>query len=62
MFRKHRRLFKTSKLCGMTYRLTRNVWWDFFRQLKQIWKDRSAPDKELMITDYYENKKKETWN
>jgi hypothetical protein len=62
MFRSHRRLFKTVKLLGMTYRLTRNVLWDFFRQLRLIWKDRSTPDKELMITDYYEKKKKEMWN
>jgi hypothetical protein len=51
MFRSHRRLFKTSKLFGMTYRLTRNVWWDFFRQLKMIWKKPVV----VKITRYSEN-------
>ena len=45
MFRKHARLFKTSKALGMWYRLTRNVWWDLYRDLKRIWKEPSGNKK-----------------
>ncbi len=37
ILRRSYRLFATFKTIGMLFRITRNVWSDFFRQLKKIW-------------------------
>jgi hypothetical protein len=65
MFRSCPRLFKTFKASGMCYRLTRNVWWDFFRQLKKIWKEPSVMDQDFLISDnpvHTDNKRGIQWN
>ncbi len=73
MFRRHPRLFKTVKICGMTYRLTRNVWWDFrrqmktvwldsFRQFKKLWKEPTVIDPDLVISKPTDNRERTLWN